>query len=104
VASGRPATQALYSQAQHKLRSVRRRRRRRKWRRRRRRKRRKKKKRRDTVNSYKLTFQSLAVSLRTTRFNIQKFYMVLALRSVFCTDLRTDSVFSLTFKNLASCI
>ena len=27
-----------------------------------------------------LTFQSLAVSLRTTRFNIQKFYMVLALR------------------------
>jgi hypothetical protein len=27
-----------------------------------------------------LTFQSLAVSLRTTRFNIQKFYIVLALR------------------------
>jgi len=27
-----------------------------------------------------LTFESLAVSLRTTRFNIQKFYMVLALR------------------------
>jgi hypothetical protein len=27
-----------------------------------------------------LTFKSLAVSLRTTRFNIQKFYMVLALR------------------------
>jgi hypothetical protein len=27
-----------------------------------------------------LTFQSLAVSLLTTRFNIQKFYMVLALR------------------------
>ena len=27
-----------------------------------------------------LTFQSLAVSIRTTRFNIQKFYMVLALR------------------------
>jgi len=26
-----------------------------------------------------LTFKSLAVSLRTTRFNIQKFYMVLAL-------------------------
>jgi hypothetical protein len=38
-----------------------------------------------------LTFQSLAVSLRTTRFNTQKFYMVLALRWVFCTDLRTDS-------------
>ena len=29
--------------------------------------------------------------LRTTRLNIQKFYIVLALRSVFCTDLRTDS-------------
>jgi hypothetical protein len=27
-----------------------------------------------------LTFRSLAVSLRTTRFNIQNFYMVLALR------------------------
>jgi len=27
-----------------------------------------------------LTFGSLAVYLRTTRFNIQKFYMVLALR------------------------
>ena len=41
----------------------------------------------------RLTFQTLAVSLRTTRFNIQKFYMVLALRSVSCTDLRTDSDF-----------
>jgi hypothetical protein len=29
---------------------------------------------------YVLTFQSQAVSLRTTRFNIQKFYMMLALR------------------------
>ena len=38
-----------------------------------------------------LTFQSLAVSLRTTRFNIQKFYMALALRCVFCTNIRTDS-------------
>jgi len=38
-----------------------------------------------------LTFESLAVSLRTTTFNIQKFYMVFALRWVFCTDLRTDS-------------
>ena len=27
-----------------------------------------------------LTFQSLAVTVRTTRFNIKKFYMVLALR------------------------
>jgi len=34
-------------------------------------------------------FQSLAVSLRTARFNIQKFYMVLALHWVFCTDLKT---------------
>jgi len=30
----------------------------------------------------RLTFQSLVVYLRTTRFNIQKFYMTLALRSV----------------------
>jgi hypothetical protein len=29
-------------------------------------------------------FQSPAVSLRTARFNIQKFYMVLALRCVLC--------------------
>jgi hypothetical protein len=40
-----------------------------------------------------LTFKILAVSLLTTRFNIQKFYMVLALRWVFCTDLGTDSEF-----------
>ena len=40
-----------------------------------------------------LTFWSLAVSFRTTRFNIQKFYMVIALRWVFCTDTRTDSDF-----------
>jgi len=38
-----------------------------------------------------LTSQSLAVSLLTARFKIKKFYMVLALRSVFCVDLRTDS-------------
>jgi hypothetical protein len=38
-----------------------------------------------------LTFQSLAISLGATRFNIQKFYMVLALHWVFCRDLRTDS-------------
>jgi len=38
-----------------------------------------------------LTIQSLAVSLRTTSLNIQKFYMVLALRRVFCKDLRTES-------------
>ena len=29
--------------------------------------------------------------MRNTRFKIKKFYMVLALRWVFCTDLRTDS-------------
>jgi len=44
-------------------------------------------------SNFHSTFQTLAFSLRTTRFNIQKFYMVLALRSVFCTDLRTDSHF-----------
>ena len=40
-----------------------------------------------------LTFQSVAVSLRTTGFNIQKFYMAFALRWVFCTDIRTKSDF-----------
>ena len=40
-----------------------------------------------------LNFKILAVSLRTTRFNIQKFYIALALRLVFCTDIRTDSDF-----------
>ena len=44
-----------------------------------------------SLESLIYTFYILAVSLLTTRFNIQKFYMVLALRSVFCTDLRTDS-------------
>jgi hypothetical protein len=34
-----------------------------------------------------------SVSLRATRLNIQNFYFVLALRWVFCTDLRTDSDF-----------
>jgi hypothetical protein len=40
-----------------------------------------------------LTFESLAVSLCSTRFNIQKFYMALAFRWVFCTDIRTDRDF-----------
>ena len=44
-----------------------------------------------------LTFWSQAVSLRTTRFNIQKFYVVLALRWVFCTDIRTDSDFCFVY-------
>ena len=39
------------------------------------------------------TFWTLGISLRTTGFNIQKFYMALALRCVFCTDIRTDSDF-----------
>jgi hypothetical protein len=38
-----------------------------------------------------LTCWSLSVSLRTTRFNIHQFYTALALRWVFCTDLRTES-------------
>jgi hypothetical protein len=42
-----------------------------------------------------LTFYSLALSVRTTRFNIKKFYMVLALIWVFCTYLRTGSDFVL---------
>jgi hypothetical protein len=42
-------------------------------------------------SSTDLTFESLAVSLHTARFNIQNFYMELALRSMFFTDLRTDS-------------
>jgi hypothetical protein len=40
------------------------------------------------VNKVELTFKSLAVSLRTTRFNIKKFHEVLALRGVFCADLK----------------
>ena len=40
-----------------------------------------------------LTFYGLAVSLRTARFNIQKFYMALALPCVFCMDISTDSDF-----------
>ena len=38
---------------------------------------------------------SLVVFLRTVKFNIQKFYVVLALRWVFCTNLRTDKDFVL---------
>jgi hypothetical protein len=38
-------------------------------------------------------FKAYQFFLSTTRFNIQKFYMVLALHWVFCTDLRTDSDF-----------
>jgi len=45
----------------------------------------------DILSCINLSFQSLAVSLRTTRFKMQKFYMVLTLLWVFCTYLRTDS-------------
>jgi hypothetical protein len=43
-----------------------------------------------------LTFNLLkpTLSIRTTRFNIQKSYMLLALGRVFCTDLRKDSDFA----------
>jgi hypothetical protein len=37
-----------------------------------------------------LTSQSLAVSLRTARLKIKKFYMVLTLRWVYCAGLRTE--------------
>jgi len=40
-----------------------------------------------------LTFYSLSVSLRTTRLNIQNFYIVLALFWEFSMDLSTDSDF-----------
>ena len=42
---------------------------------------------------YWINLLRLAVSLRSTGFNIQKLYMALALRWVFCTDIRTDSDF-----------
>jgi hypothetical protein len=38
------------------------------------------------------TLQGSLVSLLTTGFNIKKFYMMLALRWAFCTDLRTGTV------------
>jgi len=40
------------------------------------------------------------VSLHTTKFNIQNFYMVLALCWGFCTYLETDSAFALQIINL----
>jgi hypothetical protein len=43
---------------------------------------------------------SLAVSLRNTRFNIEKFYMALASRWVFYTDLRTNSDFCHLYHDL----
>ena len=46
-----------------------------------------------------LTFQSLAVSLRTTRFNIKQFYMVLALRWVFWRISEQTAAFALYIIN-----
>ena len=46
-----------------------------------------------------LTFQSLAVSSLTTRFNIKKFYTMRDLHWVFRTDIRTDSDFCLCVIN-----
>ena len=43
--------------------------------------------------SFRLTFQSLAVSLRTARFNIQKTLHGATLRCVFCADLWPESGF-----------
>ena len=40
-----------------------------------------------------LNFLKPSGFLRSIRFNIQKFYMAVALPSVFCTDIRTDSDF-----------
>jgi len=40
-----------------------------------------------------LAFESLAISLHTTGFNTEQFYTVLALRWLFCRDMRTDSDF-----------
>jgi len=51
-----------------------------------------------------LTFQNLAVSLRTTSFNIQKFYMVLDLRWVFFTNLRTNSINLLVFNTVVESV
>jgi hypothetical protein len=45
----------------------------------------------DSLSFAALIFQSLAVSFRTTRLNIKKFYIVLALCSETYKDLRTDS-------------
>ena len=45
--------------------------------------------------AFSLTILSLALTLRTTRSNIQKFYVVLTCIYVFCTDLRTNSGYSL---------
>jgi hypothetical protein len=43
-----------------------------------------------------LTFKNLPVTLRTTRFNIKKFYIVIIWNCVFCIDFGTNSKFCLT--------
>jgi hypothetical protein len=45
---------------------------------------------------HRVPLWSQAVSLRTTRFNIKKFYMELTVRWVFSTNLKTNSNFSFT--------
>jgi hypothetical protein len=42
-----------------------------------------------------LIFNSLAITLRTTKFNIQKFYMVLALRLCFLRISQLTATFAL---------
>jgi len=48
-------------------------------------------------NKSALTFKSLAVSLRTTRFNIKKFYMALTLHLVFLRISEQTVTFALYF-------
>ena len=54
----------------------------------------------DNLEHRQLKFQSLVGSIHTTQLNIKKFYMVLTLLWVFCTDLRIDSYFCLIQHNL----
>ena len=48
---------------------------------------------------YPISLLNLSGFFTYHQINIQQFYTVLALRSVFCTDLRTDSEFSLYIIN-----
>ena len=50
---------------------------------------------RTLVRGVCLKFQSLPVTIRTTRFNIQKFCMMIAFAFMFCVALRTNSNFCL---------
>ena len=55
-------------------------------------------------NKSALTFKSLAVSLRTTRFNIKKFYMALTLHLVFLRISEQTVTFALYFIKWLVCI